>query len=128
MRGGTPGAEPECQEGFNAGDVGMATVVYLLWQVLYFIKTEVADKVRIATSLGRDTALCAGNVFGRSWCPRLPPSPSRPRAHACAYLEVSVCNLFRAVHALNRAILCFVLLHGLRPLGICDVFIALSTG
>lgn len=66
MRGGTPGAEPECQEGFNAGDVGMATVVYLLWQVLYFIKTEVADKVRIATSLRRDTALCAEDFFGRS--------------------------------------------------------------
>lgn len=64
MRGGTPGAEPECQEGFNAGDVGMATVVYLLWQVLYFFKTEVADKVRTATSPGHNAALYAGDVFG----------------------------------------------------------------
>lgn len=38
-----------------------------------------------------------------------------------------VWNLFRPIHALNRANLCVVLLYGLRPLGICDVLIALST-
>ena len=47
MRGGVPGAtEPECQDGIDKEDVGTAMALYLLWQVLYYIKTEVADKVR----------------------------------------------------------------------------------
>lgn len=45
MRGGTAGAEPECQDGMDMGDVGTAMAMYLAWQVLYFFKTEVADKV-----------------------------------------------------------------------------------
>lgn len=63
MRGGTPGAEPECQEGFNAGDVGMALALYLLWQVLYFIKTEVADKVRTGTCPEGKIAGCFKCIF-----------------------------------------------------------------
>lgn len=45
LRGGEPGGEPECQEGINAEDMGMALFLYLLWQVLYYVKTEHADKV-----------------------------------------------------------------------------------
>lgn len=48
MRGGVAGAEPECQDGIDMEDVGMTMGLYVLWQVLYYFKTEVADKVRKA--------------------------------------------------------------------------------
>lgn len=51
MRGGVPGAEPECQDGMDKEDVGTAMGLYLLWQVLYYLKTEVADKVRFDRSM-----------------------------------------------------------------------------
>lgn len=83
MRGGTPGAEPECQEGFNAGDVGMATVVYLLWQVLYFIKTEVADKPKLDADPDIQTSL--------RW---LTTSPKNPMHKIVLYL-MRKCRLFK---------------------------------
>ncbi|CAB1111367.1 unnamed protein product [Ectocarpus sp. CCAP 1310/34] len=47
MRGGTAGAEPECQDGIDMRDVGTAMAMYLAWQVLYFFKTEIADKPKL---------------------------------------------------------------------------------
>lgn len=45
MRGGTVGAEPECQAGIDMDDVVFSTGLYLLWQLLYYLKTEIVDKV-----------------------------------------------------------------------------------
>ena len=36
---------PECSEGINFGDMGMALFLYVLWQLLYYIKTEYQDRV-----------------------------------------------------------------------------------
>ncbi len=55
--GGEVSAEPECPDGMDRGDIGTAFALYLLWQVLYYIKTEVADKVRAWTRpVGQITA------------------------------------------------------------------------
>lgn len=63
-RGGTPSAEPECSEGINLGDMGLALFLYLLWQLLYYIKTEYQDRVSRGTrfSLCRRLMLLLGRV------------------------------------------------------------------
>eukprot|EP00752_Nemacystus_decipiens_P006459 g5817.t1 len=47
MLGGAPGAEPECQDGIDKEDLGLAMALYLLWQALYYVKTEVFDKPKL---------------------------------------------------------------------------------
>lgn len=61
-RGGTVGAGLECAEGVNGGDVGMAIFVYLLWQVLYYIKTEHHEKV-----CGKNRFVCTAASYRVGW-------------------------------------------------------------
>lgn len=64
-RGGTIGVEPECTEGIDGGDVAMAIGLYLLWQVLYYIKTEYSEKVLYVF---RETCFVYGS---RCWVDRV---------------------------------------------------------
>lgn len=49
LRGGEEGAEPECTAGVDAGDVMTSIALYVVWQALYYLKTELYDKVRKLT-------------------------------------------------------------------------------
>ncbi|CAM9784705.1 unnamed protein product, partial [Sphacelaria rigidula] len=44
LRGGEEGAEPECTAGVDAGDVMTSIALYVVWQALYYLKTELYDK------------------------------------------------------------------------------------
>lgn len=45
LRGGDEGAVPECTAGMNMGDMATSIFLYLVWQLLYYIKTEHHERV-----------------------------------------------------------------------------------
>lgn len=64
LRGGDGTSEPECTSGINSTDVWVSICLYLVWQVLYYIKTEHHEKV----SFQRATVHSGSGSVARGSC------------------------------------------------------------
>lgn len=66
LRGGDGTSEPECTSGINLADVLVSLCLYLVWQVLYYIKTEFHEKVRDVRDWGMIPTMISLEITAKS--------------------------------------------------------------